>query len=158
VHACIIVTSSGTTDNPELPQNIGYFAPGNDPTGVDVCGDGHAGQLNISIVGVLKGQIRVGGSLAAGLGFLAGLAEAGRVGDLVVKVNRVTQGAQIDPGLLKFLQAGPFGELPLKPSSTPPTAFGLMKTAMPCIIVGSADFSKKSSTSSKMSLKISRAC
>jgi hypothetical protein len=128
-HTCIIATSAGTSDALSDSQSpVGYSAPGTDPTGVDVCGSGFAGQLNIHIIGVSKGgQIRPGGNLAGGLAFLAGVAQAGRQTNLPVAVNLVSQGALIDPGLLKFLQSGPYGHLPLKPSSTPPLSFGLMK-------------------------------
>lgn len=125
-HACIVVTSSGVANADDDSQNVGFFAPGNDPTGVNVCGDGHAGQLNISIVGT-SGK-RSGHGRVIGFGFLSGTAVAGRA-NLSVSVKPVIQGAQIDPSVLKFLQAGPYKNLPLKASGTAPVSFGLMKNS-----------------------------
>lgn len=123
-HACIVVTSSGTSDASGSTQNVGFSAAGNDPTGVDVCSDGHAGQLNINIFGALPGGLDRGPR--AGFAFLAGTAAREKAA-LSVTVSRVIQNEQIDPVVLKFLRAGPYGKLPLRPSNTAPTSFGLMK-------------------------------
>jgi hypothetical protein len=63
----------------------------------------------------------------AGLAFLSGTAAAGRESKISVAVNHVDQNNRIDPAILKFVRAGPYGKLPLKPSNTAPRSFGLMK-------------------------------
>lgn len=132
VHACIIVTSSGTSDETsDTQQPVGFSvpAPGYNPSGVDVCGDGHAGQLNIHIVGTGPGGHHRGRVRAAGLAFLSGRAAAERGKKLSVSVNPVIQTGRIDPAVLKYLQAGPYGTLPLKPSNMAPVSFGLLKNS-----------------------------
>ena len=128
VHCCIVVTSSGTSDASGDTQPVGYQvpAPASAPDGVNVCGDGHAGQLNIQIIGIMPGgHMR---HRPAGLAFLSGLAGRDvRKAEISVAVAQVAQNEHIDPSVLKFLKAGPYGKLPLKPSKTSPVSFGLMK-------------------------------
>jgi hypothetical protein len=129
VHACILVNSFG--DSQGVPVGVNP-ASAVDPTGVNVLNNPHVGQLNIAIQGTaMPGKKRSptpGGpdGPAARLAFLAGVPDIGRRAALSVTVKHVDQGAQIDPTVLRALQASRYASLPLKPSNAPPPTFGLM--------------------------------
>jgi hypothetical protein len=131
-HVCIVATCAGLADadleqTPPTGASVGVFVPGisdlaND---IDICNDAHQGQRNIAIVPLAMGQIRRG--FPGEFAFLSGGVTRDRGARVQVEVNTVVQEGEVDSGVLKALQSGPWQNLPLKPARTRPKSVRLHK-------------------------------
>jgi hypothetical protein len=130
-HCCVIANASGLFDfngRSGIPIGQPIVAISELHADIDVCTDLYQGQRNIVIVAA--GGSGGGGSGAGwrvGFGFLSGAPRLQESSRTTIAITAIDQGAQVDPLLLKVLQGGPYGGLPLKPASSPPLSLRLAR-------------------------------